>query len=154
MPAPFTHTVTVRYAECDMQGHVFNGHYLTWFDTAHTALLRQATGRSYTAMVQAGIDIVVAEAGVRYLAAAHFEDELAIGIGLQPPSTTSLTSHFTITRGEELITRGFLRHICVDAATLRKRPWPDDLRAAFGPYVVTDLTTEVSGPRVVGKQEH
>ena len=24
----------VRYAECDMQGRVFNGNYLTWVDMA------------------------------------------------------------------------------------------------------------------------
>ena len=31
----------VRYVECDMQGHVFNAHYLTSFDLAHTELLRR-----------------------------------------------------------------------------------------------------------------
>jgi len=34
----------VRYAECDMQGRVFNGHYLTWTDMAHTEALRALVG--------------------------------------------------------------------------------------------------------------
>jgi acyl-CoA thioester hydrolase len=118
-----------------MQGHVFNGHYLTWFDMAHTALLTEALGRPYTELVASGIDVVVAESGVRYLAPAHFEEDLDIRVDLDPPTTSSLTSRFTISRRGELISTGFLRHVCVDAATHEKRPWPDEVRAAFGPYV-------------------
>lgn len=34
----------VRYVECDMQGRVFNGHYLTWVDMAHSEALRELFG--------------------------------------------------------------------------------------------------------------
>jgi acyl-CoA thioester hydrolase len=135
VPVPFRHPLRVRYVECDMQGRVFNGHYLTWFDLAHTELLREALG-SYADMVASGVDLVVAESGVRYLASAHYDDELEIGIELHPPTTTSLTSRFTIRRDGEVITTGFLRHVCVDTETYKKRPWPDDVRAALEPYVV------------------
>jgi acyl-CoA thioester hydrolase len=132
---PFSTRVQVRYAECDMQGHVFNAHYLTWFDMAHTALLNEALSMSYRALVASGIDLVVAESGVRYLAPARFEDELEIEIELDPPTNSSLTSRFTIRHGDDLITRGFLRHVCVSAETLQKTTWPDEVRAAFAPYV-------------------
>jgi acyl-CoA thioester hydrolase len=121
-----------------MQGHVFNGHYLTWFDMAHTALLGEALGRPYAELVTSGIDFVVAESGVRYLAPAHFDEELEIRIELDPPTTSSLTSRFTVCRGEDVISTGFLRHVCVDAETLAKRPWPDEVRAAFAPYVADE----------------
>lgn len=48
-----TISIRVRYAECDMQGRVFNANYLTWFDVAHTELLRLALG-SYAALVKSG----------------------------------------------------------------------------------------------------
>lgn len=32
----FFHPLRVRWAEVDMQGIVFNGHYLTYFDVAFT----------------------------------------------------------------------------------------------------------------------
>jgi acyl-CoA thioester hydrolase len=80
---------------------------------------------------------VVAESGVRYLAPARFEDELEIQVELEPPTTTSLTSRFTIRRRGAVITEGFLRHVCVDAATLQKTPWPDDVRSAFSRYVAS-----------------
>jgi acyl-CoA thioester hydrolase len=118
-----------------MQGHVFNAHYLTWFDMAHTALVVEAVGRSYTELVASGVDFVVAECGVRYLAPARFDELLEVGIELEPPTTSSLTSRFTVRRDGEVITRGFLRHICVDAETHEKRAWPDQVRSAFQPWV-------------------
>lgn len=135
VPAPFVHRVHVRYAECDMQGHVFNAHYLTWFDMAHTALLAEALGAPYSELVASGIDVVVAESGVRYLAPAHFDELLDVRVDLDPPTTSSLTSRFTILRNDEVITTGFLRHVCVDTDGHRKRPWPDAVRTAFQPYV-------------------
>jgi acyl-CoA thioester hydrolase len=119
-----------------MQGHVFNGHYLTWFDMAHSALLGEALGRPYTELIASGIDVVVAESGVRYLAPAHFDELLEIRVDLDPPTISSLTSRFTVRRGDEVITNGFLRHVCVDAETYQKRPWPDAVSAAFHAYVV------------------
>ena len=130
----FVHRLRVRYAECDMQGHVFNGHYLTWFDTAHTELLREAYG-PYQRIVETGVEFVVAEATVRYLAPARFDDQLEIGVALDAPTNSSLVSRFEARRGNDLLTEGTLRHVCVDAKTFAKTPWPDDLRAAFERYV-------------------
>ncbi len=118
-----------------MQGHVFNGHYLTWFDMAHTGLLTKAFERSYTEMVASGVDVVVAEAGIRFLAPARFEEELEIAVELDPPTDSSLTSRYTVRRQGAVITTGFLRHVCVDARAMTKVPWPAELRAALEPYV-------------------
>ena len=113
----------VRYAECDMQGHVFNGHYLTWFDMAHTEALRATVG-DYADVVARGIELVVAEATVRYRAPARFDDVLTVAVAFEPLGTTSLTSEFTVTRGEDLVAEGRMRHVCVDATTFSKVPWP------------------------------
>jgi acyl-CoA thioester hydrolase len=131
MAAPFATTVRVRYAECDMQGHVFNAHYLTWFDTAHTAALAEALGRPYTDLVASGIDFVVAESGIRHLAPARFDEEVEIGVEFEPPTNSSLTSRFTVSRDGTTLAEGFLRHVCVDAKTFQKKAWPDDVRAAL-----------------------
>ena len=64
----------VRYIECDMQGHVFNAHYLTWFDVAHTELLREAGFPG--SFEREAVDVVVAEAQVRYRSPARFDEEL------------------------------------------------------------------------------
>ena len=136
---PLITALRVRYVECDMQGHVFNGHYLTWFDIAHTEALRAATGLSYAELVAAhGTDFVVAESGVRYRAPAHFEDELQVAVTFEPLTSSSLTSRFTIARDGVAVATGFLRHVCVDSKTYKKAPWPDAFRTALAPYVAAD----------------
>jgi acyl-CoA thioester hydrolase len=135
-PTPLSTMLRVRYVECDMQGHVFNGHYLTWFDIAHTEALRTATGLTYPELIGAhGVDFVVAESGVRHLAPAHVDDELRIGVAFDPLTTSSLTSRFTIERDGATIATGFLRHVCVGSKDLKKQPWPGAVRAALEPYV-------------------
>lgn len=135
-PTPLLTALRVRYVECDMQGHVFNGHYLTYFDIAHTEALRAALGVSYAELVaEHGVDFVVAESGVRYLAPAHFDDVLEIAVTFAPPTSSSLISRFAIGRDGTAIAAGFLRHVCVDARTHAKAPWPDAFRRALAPYV-------------------
>jgi acyl-CoA thioester hydrolase len=136
VPTPLITALRVRYVECDMQGHVFNGHYLTWFDLAHTEALRAATGMSYRELVAAHqIDFVVAESNVRYLAPAHYDDVLEIETTFEEPTTSSLTSRFTVHRDGTLIATGWLRHVCVEVEAYKKAPWPDAVRRALAPYV-------------------
>jgi acyl-CoA thioester hydrolase len=127
----FSIRVKVRYAECDMQGHVFNAHYLTWFDMAHTAAVSAALERPYTELVESGLDFVVAESGVRYLSPARFDEELEVAVQFEPPTNSSLTSRFTVSRDGTQIAEGFLRHVCVDPRSLQKKAWPDEVRAAL-----------------------
>src|SRR4051812_27870184 len=135
-PTPLVTALRVRYVECDMQGHVFNGHYLTYFDLAHTEALRSATGLGYLELVRAhGVDFVVAESGVRYRAPAHFDDLLEIAVSFEPLTTSSLTSRFAIARGGAPVATGFLRHVCVDSTTYKKTAWPEAFRSALAPYL-------------------
>jgi acyl-CoA thioester hydrolase len=138
-PTPLVTALRVRYVECDMQGHVFNGHYLTYFDLAHTEALRSATGLGYAELVAAhDVDLVVAESGVKYLAPAHFDDLLEIAVTFEPPTTSSLTSRFAITRAAATVATGFLRHVCVDSKTYKKTAWPEAVRSALAPYLGAD----------------
>jgi acyl-CoA thioester hydrolase len=138
-PTPLITALRVRFVECDMQGHVFNAHYLTYFDLAHTEALRSASGLSYPELVRAnGVDFVVAESGVRHLAPAHYDDLLEIAVTFAPLTTSSMTSRFAVTRGADAIATGFLRHVCVDSKDFKKTGWPDAIRAVLAPYVGDD----------------
>ncbi|HPX36786.1 MAG TPA: thioesterase family protein [Mycobacterium sp.] len=125
--AHFAMPLRVRYAECDMQGRVFNGHYLTWVDMAHTEALREFTG-GYQALIDNGIDFVVAAAELRFRAPATFDDDLVVDVAIEPPGNTSLRSRYTITRGDDLIAEATMTHVCVDATTFAKQSWPDWFR--------------------------
>ena len=53
MGSAFVHPLRVRYAECDPQGVVFNGHYLAYFDIALTELWRAAFGGGFSVALAA-----------------------------------------------------------------------------------------------------
>jgi acyl-CoA thioester hydrolase len=133
MGEPFRHQSRVRYAECDPQGVVFNAHYLAYFDTSITELWRAAFG-SYQAMLERGLDVVVAEAQVRFRTPARFDDELTLAIAITHLGTTSITSAHRITRGDELVVEGMLRHVTVEREGLTKVAIPDWLRDQLAPW--------------------
>jgi acyl-CoA thioester hydrolase len=135
MASPFSIQVQVRYAECDQQGHVFNAHYLTWFDMAHSALLSDALGLTYPEIRASGIDVVVAESNIRYRSPAGEDDELKIEVRLEALTRTSMTSRYAVLRGETVVAEASLRHVCVAHGTTEKLPWPDDVRRTLEPYV-------------------
>lgn len=137
MGAPFAHTLRVRYAECDPQGVVFNAHYLAYFDTSITELWRAALG-SYQAMMDRGVDLVVAEAQLRFRTPARFDDELTLEVAVTQMGNTAITSSHRISRGSDLVVEGMLRHVVVDREKLRKTAIPDWLRDQLGPWTVQE----------------
>ena len=136
MGRPFVHRLRVRYAECDRQGVVFNAHYFAYFDLAMTELWRAAMGR-YDAMIERGIDMVVAEAQARFLDSARFDDEIDLEVTVERLGTTGSTTRHRVVRDGDVLVEGVLRHVFVDPETLEKTPIPDWLREALEPYGVT-----------------
>jgi acyl-CoA thioester hydrolase len=133
MAEPFTHTLRVRYAECDMQGVVFNAHYLSYFDANITELWRVAFG-GYQAMLDRGVDIVVAEAQLRFRAPARFDQELTMAIAVSRLGNTSIVTDHRIERDGSTLVEGTLRHVLVERETLAKTPIPEWVREALAPW--------------------
>lgn len=113
MAAPLTCKLRVRYGECDPQGVVFNAHFLAYFDIAITELFRAALG-GYQAIVDRGVDFVVAEAGLRYRQPAHFDEELRLEVAVTRLGRTSITTSYRVLRDAELLVEGTLRHVLVE----------------------------------------
>jgi acyl-CoA thioester hydrolase len=127
---PFVHRLRVRYSECDQQGVVFNGNYLFYYDVAITELFRDRIG-PYQGIIDRGIDIVVAEARLRFVEGARFDDELDIEMPVQHLGNTSMIIHPVFRVDDRLIVDGEVRHVFVDPATLKKKPMPQDIRDAL-----------------------
>ncbi len=132
MGEQFRHRIRVRYNECDPQGHVFNANYLAYFDLAMTELWRELGG--YVAMREAGVDMVVAEARIRYLSSLGFDDEADLVVGPVELGNTSMTSSLAIQRRGEAVAEGELRHVFVELANGVSRPIPDQVRAGLERY--------------------
>jgi acyl-CoA thioester hydrolase len=139
--APLAYKLRVRYGECDSQGVVFNANFLAYFDIGIVELFRAAFG-SYQAMVDRGVEFVVAEAGLRYHRPAHFDDELTLEVAVTRLGTTSITTSYRVLRDGELLVDGTLRHVLVDLKRLVEREpdakttLPDWIRGGLAPWTL------------------
>jgi len=131
--APFRHRMRVRYNECDPQNAVFNANYLTYFDIAISELWREAMG-GYESMLADGIDMVVAEARVRYLVPLRFDEEFDVRVSVDKLGTTSLVSAMAIEREGDVVAEGELRHVFIASSNGEKAPIPERVRAALERY--------------------
>jgi len=134
MAEPFRHPLRVRFHECDPQGIVFNANFLAYADIAITELYREAFGSWAEAMEKTGIDMVVAEANVRYLAPLQFDEEVELVVSVTRIGTTATTALIAVERDGTTVAEVSLRHVVVDPKTRAKAPIPPALRAGLESY--------------------
>ncbi|HEY7121212.1 MAG TPA: thioesterase family protein [Solirubrobacterales bacterium] len=132
MSGPFRHQFRVRYNECDPQGVVFNANYLTYFDLTMTELWRELGG--YQAMVDAGLDMVVAEARILYRAALRFDDEFEVTAEITRLGDTSMTTEILLARNGDPVAEGELRHVFIESGGGPTAPMPEPIRAGLARY--------------------
>ena len=113
---------------------MFNANYLTYLDDTITELFRTALNGGYGAMVGEGVDMVVAESTLRYIAPARFDDEIEVEATITRLGTTAMTTAMTVKRGAEALTEAELRHVFVQAGAGGKTPMPDAVREALEPW--------------------
>ncbi len=129
--------VVPRYAEIDQQGVVFNGHYLTWFDEACTALLDEVSV-SYPELISSGVDLQVVHSEIDFLASVRWRDDVRVEAVCDHVGTTSFAIAFTVLRSasdtdgiEQVAVRGRNVYVVVSTDTWAKRPLPGRLRDAL-----------------------
>jgi acyl-CoA thioester hydrolase len=131
--APFRYGHRVRYHECDPQGVVFNANYLTYFDVTMTELWRELGG--YQAMVDDGVDMVVAEAQLRYLAPLRFDDEFEGVVRIAWLGETSMAAEIQLVRADQTVVEGELRYVFIETDGGAKQPIPEQIRDRLSAYL-------------------
>jgi acyl-CoA thioester hydrolase len=134
--APIVSRIRVRYQECDPQGVVFNANYFAYFDMALTEAWRVLFEGGYVAMVEGGVDCVVAEAGARFRGGARFDDELDLRWWVTSLGNTSMGTRVDVVRDGETLVEGNLRHVFVRAGSTDKIEIPPAIRAGLAPHVL------------------
>jgi acyl-CoA thioester hydrolase len=94
---PLTHVtdLRVRYAETDRMGIVYYANYLVWCEVGRVEFMR-ALGGDYAALEREGHGLAVAEATVRYLAPARFDDRVRIETSLASVRSRAVTFDYVI----------------------------------------------------------
>jgi acyl-CoA thioester hydrolase len=100
-PVPLTHAteLRVRYAETDRMGIVYYANYLVWCEVGRVEFMR-ALGGSYAELEAKGYGLAVAEATVRYLAPARFDDPVRIETTLSGVRSRAVTFDYVISHAE------------------------------------------------------
>jgi acyl-CoA thioester hydrolase len=114
--------------------HVFNANYLTYFDLTMTELWRELGG--YHAMVEAGVDMVVAEARVRYRTPLRFDDEFEARVTVTKLGETSMSAAIELARDGETAAEGELRYVFIETGGGAKQPIPAQIRDRLSSYAV------------------
>jgi acyl-CoA thioester hydrolase len=97
---------------------------------------REAVGPYARMIPDHGVDMVVAEASVRYRASARFDDEVDVVATIVRLGTTSMTTAITVERVADgaLLAEGELRHVYVDPGTQEKSEMPAAIRTGLGRF--------------------
>src|SRR5512135_966746 len=131
----FFEPVRVRFAETDLQGHVFFGQYLTYFDEALTRY-QHAIGFTYQEFLNAGVDFFYIHSECDYKSRAFFEEILSVYARVGKIGNSSVTFEFAAVKAEsgELVATGNIVAVVIDANTKKPTRVPDAFRDIVARY--------------------
>jgi len=139
----FFERLRVRWAEIDAQQIVFNGHYLTYFDTAVGGYWRALALPYAETMQSLGGDLFVRKATLEYLGSARYDDQLEIGVRCERVGNSSMLMQCAVFRADELLVHGELIYVFADAQTQTPKPVPETLRQALTGFEAGAAMVEV-----------
>ncbi|MGB6055145.1 MAG: thioesterase family protein [Burkholderiaceae bacterium] len=130
----FFHPLRVRWAEVDMQGIVFNGHYLTYFDVAFTEYWRALGLTNALEQAKQGREMFARRATIDYMAPARFDDELEIGVRCAAFGRSSVRFVLEIHRGDAHLISGELLYVYADTTIRKGVPLPPAWREKIATF--------------------
>jgi acyl-CoA thioester hydrolase len=121
-------TITTRWMDNDVYGHMNNVVHYSLFDTAVNGWLIESGVLDIHAGEQVGL---VVETGCRYFAELAFPDVVTAGIRVAHLGSSSVRYEIGLFRNDEEqpAAEGFFIHVYVDRVTRRPRALNDALRA-------------------------
>ncbi len=126
---PHTRTISTRWKDNDVYGHVNNVEYYSFFDTVINAWLIDEGGLD----IHSGETIgVCAESSCRFLASVAFPEPVEAGLRVERLGNSSVRYGIGLFRkGGGPLAEGHFVHVFVGREDRRPRPIPDGIRAAL-----------------------
>lgn len=117
--------IRVRYAESDPMGYLHHSKYFEYFEMGRTELLRR-TGISYRELEGRGVLFAVAKLSCRFLAPAHYDDELVLTTRIERMSRARIDHAYVLRRGETVLCEANSTLACINREG-KLIPIPDEL---------------------------
>lgn len=127
-PVAYRHRIPVRYGEVDMQGVVFNAHYLAYCDDAADTWWRAALGH----FEATGWEPMVVKAVVEWQGSAGLGDILELACRVARWGRTSFDVTFRGSVGDRPVFTAAVTYVGVDPSTKRPVEAPTMVREALG----------------------
>jgi acyl-CoA thioester hydrolase len=128
-------SLTTRWKDNDLFGHVNNVEYLSFFDTALTLFEMKHAGID---LINGAVRCVMAETNCRYYTSVSFPDVLTVGLRVAHLGNSSFSYDLGLFRDDENVAAAEGRFVRVVVAMPGQRPIriPDELRSALGAFAV------------------
>ncbi len=131
MTPDFEITLRIYWEDTDAGGVVFYANYLKFFERARTEWLR-ALGHSQEQLrLHDDAMFVVSNTTMRYRRPARLDDLLRVTVKLSEVRRASITLAQQAWRGDELLTEGTIRIVCVEPETFQPRSIPNAIATAL-----------------------
>jgi acyl-CoA thioester hydrolase len=124
----FSHSIRVRYGECDMQGVVFNPNYLVYIDDAIEQWFEHAIGRDW----QEKFDGMVKKMTVEWFSPATNSEVIDFALSVTRWGNSSFDITVEASVGERAILTAVLVYVSVTPGGKAPCTVPDTVRAALG----------------------
>ncbi|MDQ2700939.1 MAG: acyl-CoA thioesterase [Actinomycetota bacterium] len=123
---PHFQTITTRWKDNDIYGHVNNVEYYSYFDTVINAWLINEGGLDIHAGETIGL---CAESHCLFLAAVEFPTTIEAGLRIATLGNSSVRYEIGLfEKGGDAIAEGWFVHVFVDRAGRKPVPMPDGIR--------------------------
>ena len=131
-PADYPHQVTdvVRFGDLDVQGHVNNAVFATYFESGRVAMFRNAD----LGIGVADATVVLVRQEIDFLRELRWPGKVVIGTALAELGRSSFTVTQAIFSGEQCAAAGRATLVMIDTASRRARPLPLEIVARLEPW--------------------
>jgi len=129
---PVLRTISTRWEDEDIYGHINNVVYYSFFDTAVNGYLIEASGVDIRTIDAVGL---VAETRCEFLRELRFPGDVQAGLAIERLGSSSIVYRIGLFQGEseEPAAIGRFVHVYVDSGTRAVTPVPDVIRQAVEP---------------------
>lgn len=122
--------VRVYYEDTDAGGVVYYANYLKFMERARTEWLRRLGFGQYELRAETGLVFAVARVEADYRRPARLDDELSVGARVAKLGRSGIEFEQTVERTDpaELLCRGRVKVVCLDAESFRPKAMPKSLQ--------------------------
>lgn len=127
----FACPLRVRWSEADLQGIVFNGHYLNYADVGVTEYYRALNAANPGRDDLSGNEFFAVKTLLEYRAPAMFDDLLDVQLRVSRIGNSSMDFTVGIFRDGKLLVSGEIVYVRADQQTRRPLPIPQSFKDAI-----------------------